>query len=87
MSLIFGKKVEIELVTKDRYGKTIGIISYKGKNVNEEMARSVYAWVYRKYCDKEFCSDWLELEKKAKEAKIGLWKESNPIQPWEWRTN
>ena len=41
-----------------------------------------YAWVYRKYCDRDFCSDWLTFEDKARSSRIGLWQESNPIPPW-----
>jgi endonuclease YncB( thermonuclease family) len=84
-SLIAGSIVEIETVTKDRYGRTVGIVSDGESNINQEMVKAGYAWVYRKYCDKPFCEYWLALESEAKSNKIGLWKESNPIPPWEWR--
>jgi micrococcal nuclease len=84
-SLIAGATVAIETVTKDRYGRTVGIVSDSEININQEMVRAGYAWVYRKYCDRSFCSDWLQLEDKARNSKIGLWQEPNPIPPWEWR--
>ena len=83
--LIAGATVEIETVTKDRYGRTVGIVTDNEANINQEMVRSGYAWVYQRYCDKPFCDFWLALEKEAKAGKIGLWQEPNPVPPWEWR--
>jgi len=84
-ALIAGDTVEIETVTKDRYGRTVGIVWDKETNINQEMVGAGYAWVYRKYCDRSFCSNWLILEEKAKKAKIGLWQEPEQTPPWEWR--
>ena len=84
-SLIAGATVDIETVTTDRYGRTVGIVSDSETNINQEMVRSGYAWVYKRYCNKPFCDSWLVLEGEAKADKKGLWQESNPIPPWEWR--
>jgi len=84
-SLIAGAVVDIEPVTKDRYGRTVGIVTDGERNINQEMVKAGYAWVYRQYCDKLFCEYWLVLENKARTNKIGLWQEPNPVPPWEWR--
>ena len=84
-SLIAGATVEIESVTEDRYGRTVGIVWDSEVNVNQQMIQAGYAWVYRKYCDKPFCDYWLELENEAKAGKLGLWLDPNPVPPWEWR--
>lgn len=86
-SLVAGKIVEIESITKDRYGRTVAIIQVSGKNVNEEIVRSGYAWVYRKYCKKSFCKDWYKLESEARIERRGIWTDKNAIPPWEWRRN
>lgn len=84
---ILTSSVTIEEKDRDRYGRTVGIVyTSAGKNVNEEMVRSGYAWVYRKYCRSSFCSDWLDLESDARNHKIGLWQQK-AIPPWEWRKN
>ena len=36
-SMIAGKMVEVEPVDTDRYGRTVGIISYDGRNINEQI--------------------------------------------------
>lgn len=81
-SLIFNKEVIIEYKNLDRYGRTIGITFVEGTNVNEKMLVEGMAWHFKKY-DKN--PEWATLENKAKEEKKGLWLQSNPIAPWEWR--
>jgi micrococcal nuclease len=84
-SLIAGATVEVESVAKDRYGRTVGIVWGSGTNINQEMVKAGYAWVYSRYCDKPFCEYWLALESEARQDKKGLWQEPNPVPPWEWR--
>ena len=61
------------------------VIVHDGANVNEQVLHVGYGWVYRKYCDQGFCSDWLMYEKQARDQKLGLWQDENPTPPWEWR--
>lgn len=84
-SLVAGKIVDIESVIKDRYGRTVALVRVAGKNVNEEIVRAGYAWVYRKYCKKSFCGGWYDLEWIARNNRRGLWADKNAIPPWEWR--
>ena len=83
--LIAGSTIEVAPITKDRYGRTVGVVLDDGKNINQEMVQSGYAWVYPQYCDKPFCDYWLLLENQAKISKLGLWQEPNQIPPWELR--
>jgi micrococcal nuclease len=77
--------VTVEEKDIDRYGRTVGVVySSTGTNVNEEMVKAGYAWIYRKYCRSSFCSDWLEMESNARNNKIGLWQQK-AVPPWEWR--
>src|SRR5210317_583923 len=48
-SLIAGSIVDIEPVDTDRYGRTVGIVTDGERNINQEMVRSGYAWVYSRY--------------------------------------
>jgi len=44
------------------------------------------AWVYPRYCDEEpMCSWWDRLQEKARDNKVGLWADKDPVLPWEWR--
>lgn len=79
--LIFGKVVSIEYKKKDQYGRILGTIYYGGKNINEEMIRSGYAWRY--YYNKS--ERLLELQNEARYARFGLWQDKNPIDPYQFR--
>ena len=80
--LAFQKQALIEAETKDRYGRTVGVVFVDGLNVNHELVKQGMAWVYRKYTNDKAL---YELESRAKKERLGLWLEENPIPPWEWR--
>jgi micrococcal nuclease len=85
-SLVYGKNVEINVLDRDRYGREVGIVFHNNTNINGELLKQGYAWVYTEYCKVRTCNEWLEFEKKARAAHFGLWADPNPIPPWEWRT-
>lgn len=72
----------IERIDIDRYGRTVAKVQCGLINANEEQIRTGMAWIYRKYLRDQKIS---ALEKGARESRLGLWKETNPIPPWEWR--
>ena len=82
---LLGKTIHYTKVTRDKYGRYIVIVQYKGNIINEKLVTKGYAWVYPKYCKKKMCSKWKNLEKKAQKKKYGLWQEPTPVSPWTWR--
>lgn len=83
--MVFDQIAEVEAQDIDRYGRTVGLVNVKSQSLNEALIKNGYAWVYRHYCKKDFCKDWISLESAARENKIGLWSEPNPIPPWDFR--
>lgn len=79
-SLIAGQVVEVEPKGKDRYKRTLGIIRYKGQDINAQIVLNGYAWAYVKYS-----IIYVDQEKLARENKRGLWQSNDPTPPWEWR--
>ncbi len=84
-SLVAGKMVDVEPVDQDRYGRTVGLVTVSGRNLNEELVKNGFAWVYRQYCRRGECSAWIKEESQARAARIGLWADPAPVPPWEWR--
>ncbi|OLY94822.1 Endonuclease YncB, thermonuclease family [Cnuella takakiae] len=83
-ALMEGHRVRIEEKDKDRYGRTIAVAFLDdGRNINETMLAQGYAW---HYIDFDKNPAWSALEAKARDQRLGLWKESNPVAPWEFRS-
>jgi endonuclease YncB( thermonuclease family) len=85
--MIAGKDVEIEKIVENTADQAAAIVRLGGKNLNEELIRSGYAWVDVGSCDRPFCQQWLAFEEEAKRDHRGLWQDKNPVPPWEWRKN
>jgi len=81
--LCFGKSASIQVISTDRYGRSVGDVDCAGVNANEVMVQSGLAWVYRKY-DKGY-GHLYGLEEDARNTRRGLWSDNNPTPPWEWR--
>ena len=87
-NLVYGKQVNIEYNKQDRYGRTVGKVLVNGVDANLEQVKSGLAWFYRKY-QKEMVLgdrlDYLHAEEAARAAKVGLWTDSDPVAPWDFR--
>jgi len=86
---VFGKTVSVKPIDTDRYGRTVGIVIYAGgtMNLNAELIRAGYAWVYLQYCKRPECKMWEFIEVTARDEKNGLWSMPNPVPLWEFRRN
>ena len=80
--LIFGKEITVEEAGHDRYKRTLAHLKLDGLDVNREMVKLGYAWCYRQYLKDRTC---LDDEEQAREEKIGLWADKDPMPPWQWR--
>lgn len=81
-SMVFNKNVKVEKETVDKYGRTVGTIFVDSIDVNREQIKQGMAWAYRQYLhDQSLVDD----EEKAKQSKVGLWSDPNPMPPWEYR--
>ena len=82
--LVFGKKVTIQTHGYDKYKRTLGdVFLSDGRNLNQELVRQGFCWWYRKYAPNN--AELERLENEAREARKGLWVDSHPVPPWEWR--
>ena len=84
-ALLLRQQVEVETLGQDKYGRPLVIIYKNDLNANEKIVQNGYAWVYRQYCIKPFCNDWLMLESNAREKELGLWQQDQPLPPWKFR--
>lgn len=94
VKLVGGQKVRVEEHGVDIHGRTIATLYVWNRekdqwlNVNERMVTLGHAWVMRRYYQhlpKSRQDQLNRLERWAKSKHVGLWRNPNPIPPWQWR--
>ena len=83
-AICHGKKARVVDRGLDRYGRTLGQVTCAGVDANEEQVRRGMAWVYVKYAPKD--SPLYGVEAEARLQRRGLWQDTSPVPPWEWRS-
>lgn len=86
--LVYDKAVQVDWHKKDRYQRVVGKVLVQGLDANLEQVKRGLAWHYSKYKKEQPFDDrilYLHAQEDAKAAKLGLWVDSEPIAPWEWR--
>jgi endonuclease YncB( thermonuclease family) len=88
LSIVAGKQVRVEYQKRDRYGRIVGKVLLDGIDVCLEQVKVGFAWHYKKYQHEQSAEDrelYADAENKARNERLGLWRENNPIPPWEFR--
>jgi endonuclease YncB( thermonuclease family) len=88
--LAFDKTVNVETSKRDRYGRQIGKVLVNGQDVNLVQVERGMAWFYRQYQREQSPNDqrlYEAAEYAAKAEKRGLWRDADPVPPWEFRRN
>jgi len=80
--MVLGKQVKVDSQAVDKYGRMVAHLSLNGLDVNAEQIRRGMAWEYSNYHSNQAL---IALQEEAKQVPRGLWAQSNPTPPWEWR--
>lgn len=86
--LVFGQGVEIRWRHLDRDGRVLGQVFRADRDLNAQMVADGYAWWFAKYQREQLLADrkaYAEAHAAARVARLGLWRDDNPIPPWEFR--
>jgi len=86
--LVFGKEVIASTRKLDRYGRTIATLVVEGKDANLAMLQAGLAWHYKQYAREQpevEAIAYALAEVEAREKKLGLWQDVEPMAPWDWR--
>jgi len=81
--LCFGKTAALDVRGQDRYKRTLAQVTCAGTDANAEQVRRGYAWTFVRYARPG--SPLLAIENEARAAHRGLWRDSAPVAPWDWR--
>ncbi len=86
--LVHSKMVTVEFEKKDKYGRTVGKVLLNGTDVCLEQIKLGMAWHYKQYQSEQSNEDreiYAQAEQLAKLQAIGLWRDKNPMSPWDFR--
>jgi len=82
--LCFNKTATLNGKGKDRYGRTLARVTCDGVDANAEQVKRGMAWVFDRYVAD---NSLYALQDDAKAAQRGLWRDTEPVPPWEWRAS
>jgi endonuclease YncB( thermonuclease family) len=96
-AMVSGQQVRVETIKHDRYGRILAKVWVRpadcpacGKTLNTNHAQILggMAWWYRYYGEEQSEEDrgrYESAEQEARARKWGLWAETDPVPPWDWR--
>lgn len=80
--LCWGKDADYRAQDIDRYGRTVAVVTCGGVEANRAQVERGFAWVYTRYNKDRTLP---VLQDRAREGRIGLWADAEPVAPWEFR--
>ncbi|WP_315126519.1 thermonuclease family protein [Comamonas antarctica] len=82
-ALCLNVPAHIRPIETDRYGRSIAQVECRGRDVARHQVTRGMAWVYTRYADTR--PDLPPLQAQARKSHAGLWADSDPVPPWQWR--
>ena len=80
---VFGKYVKLDVIEKDRWGRSVAKVYLGNRHINLEMVQEGFAWNYTQYSKSAAMA---EAQEYAKGKKLGLWADRSQTPPWEFRS-
>ena len=85
---LYQREVTVEYKKKDRYQRILGKVILDKQDICLTMISNGMAWHYKDYEKEQLKTDrdlYSQAELKARQAKIGLWQDTNPVAPSAFR--
>lgn len=82
-----GQTVQLRRIDTDRYGRQVAELYLGNQSVNLQLVQEGMALVYPQYLSgcRATQERYLQAEQEARAAHRGVWAETNPVRPWDWR--
>lgn len=87
-SRILNKRVSAHCNKVDKYRRQVCVVWHNKKDTNLAMLATGNAWYYERFRKEQSRSNQRAYSKAAaaaKKAGLGLWKDSKPVAPWDFR--
>jgi endonuclease YncB( thermonuclease family) len=86
--LLADQEVTVHWDKEDKYSRKLGKVMLGDLDCNLEQLSRGMAWHYKKYQNEQPPADrqgYASVEDLARTKKIGVWSDSEPMPPWEFR--
>lgn len=97
--LVYGRDVMVEWKKRERYGRIVGKVMVAEPGCSQQdcpktidaghaQVASGLAWWYAHYAKEQWNGDadrYAKAEQEAREKRLNLWSQPDPIPPWDWR--
>lgn len=80
--MVMHKRVTVDSQAVDQYGRLVAHLAVGGKRVSELMIELGMAWEYSHFHQNK---RYIALQSEAQAAGRGLWRQTSPLPPWQWR--
>jgi endonuclease YncB( thermonuclease family) len=80
---VAGRRVAVISRGYDHHGRLLGTLWIDDRDINREMVLDGQAWVFGGFAPDE---ELLAAEADARKGRRGLWSDSRPVSPAEWRS-
>ncbi|MBI5741235.1 MAG: thermonuclease family protein [Nitrospirae bacterium] len=84
-NLVLYTIVDVTLMGESSYDREVCVIEKMGADINREMVKRGYAWAYRYHLESPYASEYIGAEEEARKMRRGLWQQTKPTPPWEFR--
>lgn len=84
----FGKSVTVQWEELDRFGRTVGRVFAGGTDCGLEQIKAGLAWHFVQFARRQPPAEraaYAQAEIEARAARRGLWQDSDPVPPWNFR--
>jgi endonuclease YncB( thermonuclease family) len=86
--LLLQKDLLITPIKTDVYGRIVAVVSADEQDIGLAQLRAGLAWHFLRYARDQSVEQrqaYARAEAEAREARVGLWRDREPLEPWRFR--
>lgn len=81
-----GRRVTVRPTGGKSWRREVAVVLLlDGRSLQSALVEAGMAWVDDRFCRRPECDGWRRAQAKVRAARRGLWADSDPMPPWQWR--
>lgn len=85
---VFAQEIDADCPKTDRFNRRLCRLLLNGTDINLALVEAGYAWHYKQFQSDQTPKDrvlYAAAEDAARQQRVGLWVDPNPVPPWDFR--